>query len=118
MSLRRFLIHRCTLIVPDQKTGEDEYGRPQYGDKEIEDVPCRADEVRHYISRDENGADFLKENVLFLMPKTKLLNNMKVEGVKDKGGHDVMFGTYKMKEITPVYNSARLHHYEVTLKKE
>lgn len=118
MSLRRLLIHRCTLVIPDQQTGEDEYGRPEYGDKGIEDVPCRADEVRHYISRDKNGADFLKENVLFLMSKNKLTNDMKVKDIKDKEGHDVMSGAYKLNEITPVYNSARLHHYEVTLKKE
>jgi hypothetical protein len=111
------LIHRCTLHIPGQQTGEDDYGQPTYSDPEnIENVLCRADQVKKFISRDTNGENYITQYVLFTGPGQELNNSMTVKDLKDRDGNVVLFGSFSLQDAQPIYGRARLHHYEAVLK--
>lgn len=117
MSLKKSLIHRCTLHIPGQQTGVDDYNQPIYSNPaDITNVPCRADQIKKFISRDANGANFIYQYVLFTGPDQVLMNDMTVMDIKDEQGNAVLPGTFTLEGATPVYGRVRLHHYEATLK--
>ncbi len=116
MRFNHLLIHRCTLVVHDQLIGYDDYNRPKYGDKDIENVSCRVDQVKKFISRDENGANFITQYVLFTGTDQELRNDMTIKDIKDKQGNSVLTGEFTLESATPCYSRVRLHHYEATLK--
>ncbi|RBN36031.1 hypothetical protein DMN50_37575, partial [Priestia megaterium] len=58
MRFERILTHRCTVVLTGQKTGETKYGKPIYSDVPIENVPCRADQIKRRASVDQYGVDF------------------------------------------------------------
>lgn len=118
MRFSRLLIHRCTLLQVGQVVGKDPYGRDKYEDVPISDVPCRVDQIRRVVTKDDFGNDVVMENILFLSPDQELDETMKIVNVKDKNGSDVLKGTFAIKKINPVYRRSRLHHYEITLEKE
>lgn len=118
MRFSRLLIHRCTILKVGQVVGKDSYGRDKYEDISIPDVPCRVDQIRRVVTKDDFGTDVVVENILFLSPDQELDETMKIVNVKDKNGSDVLKGTFAIKKINPVYRRSRLHHYEITLEKE
>lgn len=88
MRLRPKLNHSCTIqhkgtIV----TGEDDYGRPTYGNPDpIENVPCRF-EKRMVKSYDENGENSNEEISVMLLPSSGIKDNSVVSNVKDAEGN-------------------------------
>lgn len=118
MRFSRLLIHRCTILKVGQVVEKDPYGRDKYEDIPIPDVPCRVEQIRRVVTKDDFGTDVVVENILFLSPDQELDETMKIVNVKDKNGSDVLKGTFAIKKINPVYRRSRLHHYEITLEKE
>lgn len=117
MSFSKLLIHTCTLHIPGQQTGVDEYNQPVYSDPvDIPNVRCRADQVKRFVSRDSNGANFIYQYVLFTGPGQVLDNAMTATDLKDTSGNAVLPGSFSIEGATPVYGRVRLHHYEATLK--
>lgn len=118
MSLRRLLIHTCTTTTPGQKTGETEYGKPIYGTVTKENVPCRSDLIRQFKSSDMYGTDVISKNMLFLKPDEDFTEQTKFSNIRDKEGKLLLEGSYTMDDSKPAYGRKRLHHHEVSLKKE
>jgi hypothetical protein len=118
MRFQRILTHRCTIVLTGQKIGETEYGKPNYGELPIENVPCRADQIKRRASVDQYGIDFVTENILFLGPDREIPSDAKIKDIQDLQGNVVLKGVYSPENIRPVYSKVRLHHYEITLQKE
>lgn len=118
MSLRRLLIHRCTAVTPGQKTGETEYGKPIYGNITKKNVPCRSDLIRQYKSSDMYGTDVITTKMLFLAPDEPFTDQTRFSNIRDKDGNILLEGTYTVEDSKPAYGRKRLHHHEVSLKKE
>ncbi|BFI99916.1 MAG: hypothetical protein PME_23520 [Priestia megaterium] len=118
MRFERILTHRCTVVLTGQKTGETEYGKPIYSDVPIENVPCRADQIKRRASVDQYGVDFITENILFVGPAQQIPSEAKIKDIQDLQGNIVLKGVYSPENVRPVYSRARLHHYEITLQKE
>ncbi|MDU9695150.1 hypothetical protein O0Q50_28540 [Priestia aryabhattai] len=118
MRFERILSHRCTIILTGQKIGETEYGKPIYGELPIENVPCRADQIRRKASVDQYGVDFIIENILFVGPDQQIPSDAKIKHIQDLQGNVVLEGVYSPQNVKPVYSKVRLHHYEITLQKE
>jgi hypothetical protein len=118
MRFERILSHRCTIVLTGQKIGETEYGKPIYGELPIENVPCRADQIKRRASVDQYGVDFITENILFLGPDRQIPSDAKIKGIRDLQENTVLEGVYSPENIRPVYSKVRLHHYEITLQKE
>ncbi|MDP1383038.1 hypothetical protein Q8G31_23870 [Priestia megaterium] len=118
MRFERILTHRCTIVLAGQRIGETGYGKPIYGELPIENVPCRADQIRRRASVDQYGVDFIIENILFLGPDRQIPSGAKIKDIQDLQGNSVLEGVYSPENIKPVYSKVRLHHYEITLQKE
>ncbi|GAB1809825.1 hypothetical protein [Priestia megaterium] len=118
MRFERILSHRCTIVLTGQKIGETEYGKPIYGELPIENVPCRADQIKRRASVDQYGIDFVTENILFLGPDRTIPSDAKIKDIQDLQRNVVLEGMYSPENIRPVYSRVRLHHYEITLQKE
>jgi len=118
MRFERILSHRCTIVLTGQKIGETEYGKPIYGELPIENVPCRADQIKRRASVDQYGIDFVTENILFLGPDRTIPSDAKIKDIQDLQGNVVLEGIYSPENIRPVYSRVCLHHYEITLQKE
>jgi len=118
MRFERILTHRCTIVLTGQKIGETEYGKPIYMDVPIENVPCRADQIRRKASVDQYGVDFIIENILFVGPDRKIPSDAKIKDIQDLQGNVVLEGVHTPENVKPVYSKVRLHHYEITLQKE
>ena len=118
MRFERILTHRCTIVLTGQKIGETEYGKPIYSDVPIENVPCRADQIKRRASVDQYGVDFITENILFLGPDQQIPNDAKIKDIRDLQGNTFLEGVYSPENMRPVYSKVRLHHYEITLQKE
>ena len=118
MRFERILTHRCTIVLTAQKIGETEYGKPVYGELPVEDIPCRADQIKRRVSVDQYGVDFITENILFLGPDQQISSNAKVKDIRDLKDRPVLDGIYTIEKAQPIYSKVRLHHYEVTLQKE
>lgn len=118
MRFERILTHRCTIVLTGQKIGETEYGKPIYGKAPIENVPCRADQIKRRASIDQYGVDFITENILFVGPDQQIPSEAKIKDIQDLQGNIVLKGMYTPGNIRPVYSRVRLHHYEITLQKE
>jgi hypothetical protein len=117
MSFRKMLIHRCTLHITGEKTGDDDYGHPIYSNPEdIKDVPCRVDQVHKTVSVDPNGQNYITQYVLFTGSGQELNNSMTVTNLKDKDGNTVLSGSFSLQDAQPIYGRARLHHYEAVMK--
>lgn len=115
MRFESLLIHRCTL-VKHTLIGKDDYNQDVYDDVTIENVPCRVDQVKKFVSRDENGENYITQNILFTGSTQALNNDMHVRGIEDKQGNTVLAGEFTLESATPVYGRVRIHHYEATLK--
>ncbi|MGI8381667.1 hypothetical protein ACR0S4_24140 [Priestia megaterium] len=118
MRFERILTHLCTIVLTGQKIGETEYGKPIYGEIPIENVPCRADQIKRRASVDQYGVDFITENILFLGPDQQIPSDAKIKDIQDLQGNIVLKGVYSPDNVRPVYSKVRLHHYEITLQKE
>lgn len=118
MRFERILTHRCTIVLTGQKIGETEYGKAVYSDVPIENVPCRADQIKRRASVDQYGVDFITENILFLGPDQQIPRDAKIKDIQDLQGNIVLKGVYSPDNVRPVYSKVRLHHYEITLQKE
>ena len=118
MSLRRLLIHRCTVITPGKKIGETEYGKPIYGDERTPDVPCRADQIKQAVTSDAYGTDYVTKNVLFVEPNQSFVESTRFSDIRDQQGNPVLKGEFGIESSKPVYGRRSLHHHEITLKKE
>jgi len=118
MRFERILTHRCTIVLTGQKIGETEYGKPIYGEVPVEDVPCRADQIKRRASVDQYGIDFITENILFVGPDQQIPSDAKIKDIQDLQGNAVLKGVYSPENVRPVYSKVRLHHYEITLQKE
>ncbi|MCT9852847.1 hypothetical protein P2R64_20785 [Priestia megaterium] len=118
MRFERILTHRCTIVLTGQKVGETEYGKPIYGELPVEDVPCRADQIKRRASVDQYGVDFITENILFLGPDQQIPSDAKIKDIQDLQGNAVLKDVYLPENVRPVYSKVRLHHYEITLQKE
>jgi len=118
MRFERILSHRCTIVLTGQKIGETEYGKPIYGEVPIENVSCRADQIKRRASVDQYGVDFITENILFLGPDQQIPSDAKIKDIQDLQGNAVLKDVYLPENIRPVYSKVRLHHYEITLQKE
>jgi hypothetical protein len=118
MRFERILSHRCTIVLTGQKIGETEYRKPIYGEVPIENVPCRADQIKRRASVDQYGVDFITENILFLGPNQQIPSDAKIKDIQDLQGNIVLKGVYSPDNVRPVYSKVRLHHYEITLQKE
>lgn len=118
MNLRRLLIHQCTTVTPGQKTGETEYGKPIYGDITKVNVRCRSDLIRQFKSSDAYGTDVITTKMLFLAPDEEFTEETRFSNIRDKDGNVLLEGTYSVEDSKPAYGRKRLHHHEVSLKKE
>jgi len=118
MSFRSLMIHRCTIIMPGQVVGKDDYNRDIIEDVPVFDVKCRSTQNKRRVSRDQYGVDYITEDVLFLLPSENIEKGMKIKDVVDKHNKPVLQGTYTIEEHKPLYGKVRLHHYELVLKKE
>ncbi|MBX9988626.1 hypothetical protein [Priestia aryabhattai] len=118
MRFERILTHRCTIVLTGQKIGETEYGKPIYSDVPIDDVPCRADQIKRRASIDQYGVDFITENILFVGPNQQIPSDAKIKDIQDSQGNVILKGVYLPENVRPVYSKVRLHHYEITLQKE
>lgn len=117
-NFRRLLIHRCTLIHPGQKTGEDEYGQDIISDVIDSNIICRVDQIRERPSRSETGTDYILTNVLFLPVEAVVSPDMRIQNIFDKSGNSVLTGEFTVLNINPIYDREELHHYEVSLQRE
>jgi hypothetical protein len=118
MRFERILTHRCTIVLTGQKIGETEYGKPIYGELPVEDVPCRADQIKRRASVDQYGIDFVTENILFVGPDQQTPSDAKIKDIRDLKDRPVLDGVYTVEKAQPIYSKVRLHHYEITLQKE
>lgn len=118
MSLRRLLIHFCTTVTPGPIEGETEYGKPVYKDVVKKNVPCRADLIQQTVTSDSYGTDSITKNMLFLGPDTPFNEKTRFKDVRDKQGNIILGGSYVMEDSKPAYGKRRIHHHEITLKKE
>ena len=118
MSLRRLLIHRCTVINSGVKTGETEYGKPIYGEEVMQDVPCRADQIKQAVTTDTYGTDYTSKNLLFVAPDQAFSETSKFSNIRDQTGNPVLEGEFGIESSKPAYGRRSLHHHEITLKKE
>lgn len=118
MRFDRHLIHRCTLIKTGQVTGKDPYNRDLVADVPIFDVPCRSDQIKRRVSSDSNGTDIIVEDILLFGARQDVTEKMKIKNIVDQNDILVLPGVYSIQSIKPVHSRVRLHHYEVTLKKE
>ncbi|WP_455920104.1 hypothetical protein [Priestia megaterium] len=118
MRFERILTHRCTIVLTDQKIGETEYGKPIYGELPVEDVPCRADQIKRRASVDQYGIDFVTENILFVGPDQQTPSDAKIKDIRDLKDRPVLDGVYTVEKAQPIYSKVRLHHYEITLQRE
>jgi hypothetical protein len=118
MRFERILTHRCTIVLTGQKIGETEYGKPIYGELPVEDVPCRADQIKRRASVDQYGIDFVTENILFVGPDQQTPSDAKIKDIRDLKNRPVLDGVYTVEKAQPIYSKVRLHHYEITLQKE
>lgn len=116
-NFRKLLIHTCTLIIPGQKIGEDDYGQDIYSDEIKNKMPCRADEIRERPSTSATGTDFILTNMLFLPKEAEISPDVQIQDIIDKENNPVLIGTFGVMNIHPVYDRARLHHYEVSLQR-
>ncbi|MCR8865053.1 hypothetical protein NQ109_19175 [Priestia megaterium] len=118
MRFERILTHRCTIVLTDQKIGETEYGKPIYGELPVEDVPCRADQIKRRASVDQYGVDFITENILYVGPDQQIPSDAKIKDIRDLRENTILQGVYSPENVRLVYSKVRLHHYEITLQKE
>jgi hypothetical protein len=118
MRFERLLTHLCTISLPIDVIKKDPYNRPIYKERPTPDVPCRVDQIKRSVSVDTNGVDNIVDNVLFLSPTSHVGESMKIMNIIDKNGEVVLAGTFKVEHINPIWRRNRLHHYEITLKKE
>ncbi|GMG71817.1 hypothetical protein ICR95_20895 [Priestia megaterium] len=118
MRFERILTHRCTIVLTGQKIGETEYGKPIYGELPVEDVPCRAEQIKRRASVDQYGVDFITENILFVGPDQQTPSDAKIKDIRDLKNRPVLDGVYTVEKAQPIYSKVRLHHYEITLQKE
>ncbi|MGI2329655.1 hypothetical protein [Planococcus sp. YIM B11945] len=118
MSLRRLLIHLCTIVTPGQKVGENAYGKPIYKDVITNDVPCRVDQIKQAVTSDPYGTDFITKNLLVLGPEQTFLETSRFSDIRDKKGNPVLEGSFGIESSKPAYGRRSLHHHEITLKKE
>lgn len=113
------MVHRCDLVLlSDEPTGRDPYGRPIYGETRNSNVPCRLDQIRERVAADDTGNDVILTNVLILGPALQPTSNMTVENIRDEEGRTVVPGTFRVITIHAAYSMRRLHHYELSLTKE
>lgn len=118
MSLRRLLIHRCTVITSGKKIGETEYGKPIYGDEVTPDVPCRADQIKQAVTSDTYGSDFITKNLLFLEPTQDFSETSRFSDIRDQKGNLILSGSFGLESSKPAYGRRGVHHHEIILKKE
>ncbi|TWT04607.1 hypothetical protein [Planomicrobium sp. CPCC 101079] len=118
MSLRRLLIHSCTTVTPGQHIGETEYGKPIYKDVVKKNVPCRADLIQQTVTSDTYSTDSITKNMLFLGPDSLFDENTRFKEIRDKQGNVILEGSFVMEDSKPAYGKRRIHHHEITLKKE
>jgi len=113
----RLLVHRCTLEITGEVIGRDEYGRDIIGTELIENVPCRADQIRERSSTDEYGTDYILDYMMFFSKDTKITMDAIIRDIVDLEGNPVLPGTFTPKSMMPFYRRTKLHHYEVTLQR-
>jgi hypothetical protein len=117
MRIKNLLIHRATLLIPGEQTGEDSYGRPIFSNPTTKAVACRLDQLTTRVITDEEGKDITVSYVLFLGPNDKVDTNTQVTNVIDKDGNVVADGTFSVVNINAVYSMRNLHHYELQLSR-
>src|SRR4051812_34714031 len=117
MRIKNLLIHRATLLIPGEQTGEDDYGRPVFSEPTPMNVDCRLDQLTTRVITDEEGKDITVSYVLFLGPDDKVDTNTQVTNVIDKDGNSVADGTFTISDIHAVYSMRRLHHFELQLSR-
>lgn len=115
MRINNLLIHRATVKVPGQQTGEDAYGRPIYSKPSVKEIKCRLDQLQIRTSVDAEGRDVIYSYLLFVGPDERLDMDTRVLNVLDENGVSVVFGEFSVVNIHPVYARRTLHHYELQL---
>lgn len=116
-NFRRLLIHRCTLIHPGQKTGEDDYGNDIISDIVDSNIACRVDQIRERPSTSDTGTDYILTNVLYLPSEAVVSLDMRIEDIFDKHGRQVLPGSFLPLNLNPIYDREELHHFEVSLQR-
>ncbi len=101
MRLRPKLNHSCTVQQRGTiKTGEDDYGRPIYGNPApVENVPCRF-EKRTVTSYDENGVNQNDEITMMFLPTSGVVENTLVTNVKDAEGNVIYPGQLEVEFLS------------------
>ena len=101
MRLRTKLNHSCTIQHKGTVvTGEDDYGRPIYGNPDpIENVPCRF-EKRMVKSYDENGVNENEEITIMFLPSSGVVNSTNVSNVKDALGNVLHAGALEVEYLS------------------
>ncbi|MFI8709945.1 putative minor capsid protein [Bacillus sp. NPDC077411] len=117
-AFKRLLIHRCTFIKQNAVIGQDEYGRDIYGEEEIKDIPCRFDEMKKKIQKNDNAIDVIIQPILYIAAPQEISETIKIKDIRDVNDTSILSGVYEVKELGPKYTRKRLHHYEVELQKE
>ncbi|MGG1571599.1 hypothetical protein [Fictibacillus sp. NRS-1165] len=117
-SFKRLLVHRCSLVLPGQIKGVDDYGRDIFESVTIGNVPCKADQIRESVSVSQTGTDFILTNVLFIEGSVEVQLDMKIVDIFDRQGKLVLPGSYSVRSMMPIYRRRFVHHYEVMLQRE
>lgn len=106
---RRLLIHAVTLTRENRK---DRWGK--VADSTAEELKYVRLESSKKIVRDKNNAEIQLSAVLFCDCRNTLPANVnfQVDDIISFNGEN-----YKVKEIEPLYDGKKLHHYEVGLVK-
>lgn len=118
LRFRTLLIHRCSLLIQGQVTGQDDYGRDIVSTIPVKDVPCRFDQIRQRSVADETGTDLIYEHVLYFDSDNGINLTTEISDITDKQGNPVLQGSFSVMNILPMYDRSKLHHYEVVVRRK
>lgn len=119
MRIRTRLNHSCTVQqIGTIKTGEDDYGRPTYGNPSpLLNVPCRF-EKRTVTSYDENGVNRNDEITLMFLPDSGVVDTAIVSNVKDAKGNILHAGNLEVEFVSLGMGRETVDFIQATMKED
>lgn len=117
MRLHTRLNHTCTVQLKGTvQTGEDDYGRPIYGNPDpIENVPCRF-EKRVVTVTDENGVNYNDEMRMMFLPDSGVVETTIVTDVKDALGNLLYDDQLEVEFVSLGMGRRTVAHIEADMK--
>lgn len=117
MRLKSRLNHTCTVqLKGTEQTGEDDYGRPIYGNPDpIENVPCRF-EKGVTTTVDENGTNYNDTIRMMFMPDSGIESTTIVTNVKDAEGNLLYDDQLEVEFVSLAMGRRTVAHIEADMK--